>query len=89
TEVFFAVSVSSPCRSSLRPEGKGEEPGGRLQGMTDGDGRKREKRQKQMKHYYVSILANHSKTLYTGVTNNLQRRLYEHKHHLVVGFTSK
>ncbi len=42
-----------------------------------------------MKHYYVYILANHSKTLYTGVTNNLQRRLYEHQHHLVAGFTSK
>ena len=42
-----------------------------------------------MKHSYVSILAHHSKTLYTGVTNNVQRRLYEHKHHLVAGFTSK
>ena len=42
-----------------------------------------------MKHYYVYILANHSKTLYTGVTSNLQRRLYEHKQHLVAGFTSK
>jgi putative endonuclease len=42
-----------------------------------------------MKHYYVYILANYSKTLYTGVTNNLQRRIYEHKHHLVAGFTSK
>ena len=42
-----------------------------------------------MKHYYVYILANHSRNLYTAVTNDLQRRLYEHKHHLVAGFTSK
>ena len=42
-----------------------------------------------MKHYYVSILANHSKTLYTGVTSHVQRRLSEHKHHLVTGLTSK
>ena len=34
-------------------------------------------------------MTNHSRTLYTGVTNNLQRRMYEHKHHLVAGFTSK
>ena len=42
-----------------------------------------------MKQYYVYIMTNRSKTLYTGVTNTLQRRLYEHKHHLVAGFTSK
>jgi putative endonuclease len=41
-----------------------------------------------MKQYYVYILSNRSKALYTGVTNNLQRRMYEHKHHLVAGFTS-
>ncbi len=28
-------------------------------------------------------------TLYTGITNNLTRRVYEHKHKLVEGFTSK
>src|SRR2546423_657152 len=42
-----------------------------------------------MKQYYVYIMTNRSKTLYIGVTNNLQLRIYEHKHYLVAGFTSK
>ncbi len=42
-----------------------------------------------MKSYYVYIMTNRSKTLYTGITNNLERRVYEHKQKLIPGFTSK
>jgi putative endonuclease len=40
--------------------------------------------------YYVYILTNEYHTvLYTGVTNDLERRCYEHKHKLIKGFTQK
>ncbi|MEK7291371.1 MAG: GIY-YIG nuclease family protein [Planctomycetota bacterium] len=42
-----------------------------------------------MRQYYVYIMTNKSKTLYTGVTNNLVRRVYEHKQKIVQGFTCK
>jgi putative endonuclease len=41
------------------------------------------------KEYYIYILTNKSRTLYTGVTNDLMRRVHEHKNKLIAGFTSK
>lgn len=41
------------------------------------------------KEYYIYILTNKSRTLYTGVTNDPIPRVYEHKNKLVEGFTSK
>ncbi len=42
-----------------------------------------------MREFYVYILASRSRTLYAGVTNDFQRRAYEHKMKLVDGFTTK
>ena len=41
------------------------------------------------KTYYVYILASKSRTLYTGVTNNLERRVVERRRKLVPGFTAR
>jgi len=40
--------------------------------------------------FYVYMLSNwNNRVLYTGMTNNLERRIFEHKKHLVKGFTSR
>lgn len=44
----------------------------------------------QEHRYYVYILTSwNNKVMYIGMTNNLQRRLWEHKEHLIEGFTKK
>ena len=41
------------------------------------------------KTYTVYILASRSRTLYVGVTNNIRRRVWEHKQGEVAGFTRR
>jgi len=42
-----------------------------------------------MKNYYVYIMTSQTGTLYTGVTSDLRKRIYQHKNKLVEGFTKK
>ncbi|MCK5494509.1 MAG: GIY-YIG nuclease family protein [Candidatus Omnitrophica bacterium] len=43
-----------------------------------------------MNTYYVYMLTNKgNNVLYIGVTNNMERRMYEHKNKLIKGFTKK
>ncbi len=42
-----------------------------------------------MKNYYVYIMASTSRTLYTGVTNNMERRVLQHRRKLLGEFTAR
>jgi putative endonuclease len=39
-------------------------------------------------HYYVYLVASHRRVLYCGMTNNLRRRVGEHKERAIPGFTA-
>jgi putative endonuclease len=41
------------------------------------------------KRYFVYIMSNESKMLYVGVTNDLHKRVFQHKSKLIPGFTQK
>ncbi len=44
----------------------------------------------ESRQYTIYIITNKSnKVIYIGVTNNLERRIFEHKNKLVEGFTKK
>ena len=40
-------------------------------------------------YYYVYIMTNRSRTLYTGITSNLSKRVFQHKTGAFPGFTSR
>jgi len=39
--------------------------------------------------FHAYIMASRKRVLYVGMTNDLQRRVYEHRKHLVPGFTAR
>jgi putative endonuclease len=49
-----------------------------------------EAKQSMEHQYFVYLMTNkNNKVIYTGVTNDLKRRVYEHKEKLIDGFTKK
>ena len=47
-------------------------------------------KQSMNKQYYVYIMTNHTnRVLYTGITNNLIKRVFEHRNKFIEGFTKK
>ena len=50
--------------------------------------RRRTSRQSE-RRYYVYVMANLARTLYVGVTNDIQRRVFQHKQRQFAGFTAK
>ncbi|HYL93058.1 MAG TPA: GIY-YIG nuclease family protein [Alphaproteobacteria bacterium] len=43
----------------------------------------------RMKTFFVYIMSNKSRRLYTGITSKLAQRVFQHKHKLLGGFTAR
>src|SRR5256885_4805026 len=54
-----------------------------------GDYKHRDEQMRQERRYFVCIMSNPSRTLYTGITNSVRRRVKEHKLKMVPGFSAK
>ena len=79
------VFLSFPCRHCHSRENGNPRPV-----ISAKEGTREVIRGESMNNYYVYILASkRNGTLYVGITNDLERRVYGHKHGLVPGFTSK
>lgn len=57
--------------------------------ILSGGAAKRRRSRRILKQYYVYIAASHSRVLYVGVTNDIARRMAEHRAHSLPGFTDR
>jgi len=46
-------------------------------------------RHRRQHHYFVYIMSSQTRVLYIGVTNDIERRVSEHKHGFSPGFSAK
>ena len=98
---IFRAGISRQLETVIGGRRYGHEPRNRAQSLADGAGGTpchseplpavavRNLLVNRDKSYYVYILASRSRNLYTGITSNLKRRVWQHRQGRVEGFTSK
>jgi putative endonuclease len=75
-------------RSEESPEGQPSLSHARILRCAQNDGFEKSSTS-HMRQFYVYILASRTRVLYVGMTNDLDRRAWEHKEKLIPGFTAK